>query len=82
MAEMQPKLPFYNLMFKGIKIDTYLIYSINQDLRKKVIEGLSNGLNNDSLKHMISKSFSLDEIVEAHKTMEDGSLIGNIVINI
>ena len=28
MAEMEPKLPFYNLMFKGVKIDTFLIYSI------------------------------------------------------
>ena len=82
MAEMQPRLPFYNLMFKGVKIDTYLIYSINANLRKKIVEGLSNYLNNDSLKHMISKSYSMDEIVEAHKTMEGGSLIGNIIINI
>ena len=82
MTEMQPRLPFYNFMFKGIKIDTYLIYSINQGLRKKIIKGLSNYLNNNSLKHMISKTYSIDEIVEAHKAMEDGSLIGNIVINI
>ena len=52
------------------------------NLRKKIVEGLSNYLNNDSLKHMISKSYSMDEIVEAHKTMEGGSLIGNIIINI
>ena len=51
-------------------------------LRKKIVEGLSNYLNNDSLKHMITKSYSMDEIVEAHKTMEGGSLIGNIIINI
>ena len=82
MAEMQPRLPFYNLMFKGVKIDTYLIYTINENLRKKIVEGLSNYLNNDSLKHMISKSYSMNEIVEAHKTMESGFLIGNIVINI
>ena len=82
MAEMQPRLPFYNLMFKGVKIDTYLIYSINANLRKKIVEGLSNYLNNDSLKHMITKSYSMNEIVEAHKTMEGGSLIGNIIINI
>ena len=60
-------------MFKGVKIDTYLIYTINANLRKKIVEGLSNYLNNDSLKHMISKSYSMNEIVEAHKTMESGS---------
>ena len=82
MAEMEPKLPFYNLMFKGVKIDTYLIYSINQRFRKEIIEGLSKKLNANSLKHMVSQTFSIDDIVEAHEIMESGSIIGNIVIKI
>ena len=28
MADMEPKLPFYNLMFKGTKIDTFFISCI------------------------------------------------------
>ena len=82
MAEMEPKLPFYNLMFKGVKIDTYLIYAIDQRLRKEIIEGLSKKLNANSLKHMVSQTFSIDDIVEAHEVMESGSIIGNIVIKI
>ena len=82
MAEMEPSLPFYNLMFKGVKIDTFLIYSIEETFRKKISNGLSEFLNKDSLKHMITKKFSIDDIVCAHEEMESGSVIGNIVIEI
>jgi NADPH2:quinone reductase len=69
-------------MFKGIKIDTFLIYSINQNFRKELINGLSKMLNENSLKHMISKTFSIDNIIEAHEAMESGNIIGNIVVEV
>ena len=82
MAEMEPKLPFYNLMFKGVKIDTFLIYSIEKKFREEILNGLSKLLNQNSLKHMISQTYSIDDIVSAHEAMESGSVIGNIVIEI
>ena len=82
MAEMEPKLPFYNLMFKGVKIDTFLIYSIEKKFREEILNGLSELLNQNSLKHMISQTYSIDDMVNAHVAMESGSVIGNIVIEI
>jgi len=82
MAEMEPKLPFYNLMFKGVKIDTFLIYSIEKKFREEILNGLSELLNQKSLKHMISQTYSIDDVVNAHEAMESGSVIGNIVIEI
>ena len=82
MADMEPKLPFYNLMFKGTKIDTFLIYSINQNFRKELIDGLSKMLNENSLKHMVTRTFSIDNIIEAHEAMESGNIIGNIVVEV
>ena len=82
MAEIEPKLPFYNLMFKGVKIDTFLIYSIEEKFRKEILDGLSELLNKNSLKHMISKKYSIDHIVDAHEAMESGNTIGNIVIEL
>ena len=38
-------------------------------------------LNENSLKHIVAKSFSIDNIIEAHEAMESGSVIGNIVID-
>ena len=82
MAKMEPKLPFYNLMFKGVKIDTFLIYSIENKFREEILTGLSELLNQNSLKHMISKTYSIDKIIDAHEAMESGSIIGNIVIEV
>ena len=82
MAEMEPKLPFYNLMFKGVKIDTFLIYSIEKKFREEILNGLSELLNQNSLKHMISQTYSIEDVASAHKAIESGSVIGNIVIEI
>ena len=82
MAEMEPKLPFYNLMFKGVKIDTFLIYSIEKKFREEILNGLSELLNQNSLKHIISQTYSINDVVSAHKAIESGSVIGNIVIEI
>ena len=49
MAKMEPKLPFYNLMFKGVKIDTFLIYSIENKFREEILTGLSELLNQNIL---------------------------------
>tara|TARA_B100001109_G_C18838231_1_gene463055 strand:- start:304 stop:1284 length:981 start_codon:yes stop_codon:yes gene_type:complete len=81
-AVMEPVLPFYNLMFKGVKIDTYLIYSISDNDRKKVVNGISNALSQDAIDHMIAKSYSFDKVVSAHEAIESGSVIGNIVVAI
>ena len=69
-------------MFKGVKIDTFLIYSIEKKFREEILNGLSKLLNQNSLKHMISQTYSIDDIVSAHEAMESGSVIGNIVIEI
>ena len=81
-AVMEPTLPFYNLMFKGVKIDTFLIYEVSNEDRKKIIKGLTQALNENALKHLIAQKFSMDDIVDAHESMESGSVIGNIVIEI
>jgi hypothetical protein len=31
---------------------------------------------------MISKTYSIDKIIDAHEAMESGSMLGNIVIEI
>ena len=60
----------------------FLIYSINQNFRKELINGLSKMLNENSLKHMVTKTFSIDNIIEAHEAMESGNIIGNIVVEV
>ena len=39
-------------------------------------------LSDNALTPIIAKSFQLSETVNAHQSVEEGSIIGNVVINI
>ncbi len=82
VAVGNPELPFYNLMFKNAVLKMYLIYIVPGEARTNIINGLTKALSENALVHQIAKSFDLAETVEAHKTVEAGKLIGNVVINL
>jgi NADPH2:quinone reductase len=60
----------------------YLIYIVPSDARTNIINGLTKALSENALVHQIAKSFDLAETIQAHKTVETGKLIGNVVINL
>ncbi len=82
VAVDNPELPFYNLMFKNAVLKMYLIYIVPGEARTNIINGLTKALSENALVHQIAKSFDLAETIQAHKTVETGKLIGNVVINL
>lgn len=82
VAEAKPALPFYNLMFKGVKLNTYLIYIVPENDRVDINKGITSALSDNALTPIIAESFNLSEIINAHQSLEEGSIIGNVVINI
>ena len=82
VAVMEPSLPFYNLMFKGVKLNTYLIYIVSESDRSMIVNGLNEAMNDGALNHIITESYALDDIIDAHQSMESNQVIGNIVIKI
>ena len=82
VAVMEPSLPFYNFMFKGVKLNTYLIYIVSESDRSMIVNGLNEAMNDGALSHVITESYALDDIIDAHQSMESNQVIGNIIINI
>ena len=82
VAVMEPTLPFYNFMFKGVKLNTYLIYIVSESDRNTIVNGLNAAMNDRALNHLVSESYALDDIVNAHLSMESNRVIGNIVVGI
>ena len=82
VAEANPALPFYNLMFKGVKLNTYLIYIVPENDRVDINKGITSALSDNALTPIIAESCNLSEIINAHQSLEEGSVIGNVVINI
>jgi NADPH2:quinone reductase len=69
-------------MFKGVKIDTYLIYIVEKDIRKEIINGLNKAIDEGSLYHRVAQTYSLEEVIKAHQDVESGTMVGNAVINL
>ena len=82
MGNIEPTLPFYDFMFKGIKINTFLIYSICKKDRKILIEGMTKALNENALEHLIASSFSLNDVVGAHEEVESNKNVGNVIVTV
>ena len=82
VSVMEPTLPFYNFMFKGVKLNTYLIYIVSESDRNTIVNGLNAAMNDRALTHLVSESYALDDIVNAHLSMESARVIGNIVVGI
>ena len=82
VAVMEPSLPFYNFMFKGVKLNTYLIYIVSESDRSMIVNGLNEAMNDGALNHIITETYALDDIIDAHQSMENNQVIGNIVVGI
>jgi NADPH2:quinone reductase len=82
MADRTPKLPFYELMFKHITLRMLLVYSLSQSERRSVCATIGDALKAGALTPMIAARFGLDEAAKAHETVESGTQIGNVLIDI
>ena len=82
MADAEPKLPFYPLMFRHVSLRMLLVYLLSGRERAEVIRRLTNALEQGALNHAIAATFDLSESARAHEAVESGTLIGNTVITI
>ncbi len=82
-AEPTP-LPLMDLLSKTLTIRGYVLFEITSDSarlergKQWVIDGLAAG----KLKPVIAKTFSLAEIVDAHRYLESNQQIGKIVVTV
>jgi NADPH:quinone reductase-like Zn-dependent oxidoreductase len=79
---MEPKLPFYPMMFQGITLRTVLVYILPEAARRQSIQDINQALVQGALVHAIAETYPLDRIVAAHEVVESGLGIGNVVVSI
>jgi NADPH2:quinone reductase len=79
-AEMEPRLPFYPLMFKAVTLRLVLVYLLPEAARRQAIDDLTRALREDALQHTIAARYPLDRVAEAHAAVEAGDKIGTVVV--
>jgi NADPH2:quinone reductase len=58
------------------------VYELTADERGRAIADITRTLEANTLKHNVAKTYPLAEIVAAHECVEQGSAIGNVVMEI
>lgn len=82
MQEPQPKLPFFQMMYKDLTIRTIIVYAMPEAAKNQAIEDINKALSNDALQHRIAQTLPLDEIVRSNEIIEQGSIRGVVVLTI
>ena len=81
-AVMEPKLPFYPMMFQGITLRMVLVYVLPEAARRQSIQDINQALVQGALVHAVAETFPLEKIAAAHKAVESGKAVGNVVVTI
>ena len=80
----QPDLPIpiMSLMTKNITLKFTLVYSISDQEREEVLQGIQQWLNQTKPIFNIAQQFALTDIVQAHELVESGKKIGHVLLDI
>lgn len=82
MADAEPRLPFYPLMFRNVTLRMLIVYLLAPQERTRMLARLTAALEEGALNHAIAATFDLADSAKAHEAVESGKLIGNAVITI
>lgn len=79
---MTPELPYYPLAFKSVTLSLvqgFLMTAAEQEIARELI---NEPCYTRKLQVPVGARYRLDDIVEAHRRVESGLAIGNVVLNI
>lgn len=84
LSGAETPFPMAPAMLKGLTLRAYTLFEITSDPSRleRAVKFISDGLVSGSLKPIIAKTFTLDQIVEAHRFMESNQQIGKIVVTV
>ncbi|MEL7187091.1 MAG: NADPH:quinone reductase [Pseudomonadota bacterium] len=82
VQEPEPKLPFFEMMYKDITIRMIIVYAMPEAAKQHAIADIEQALADESLDHRIAATFPLDEIAASNELVEQGSIRGAVILTI
>jgi NADPH2:quinone reductase len=78
-AVREPVLPYYPLAYKGVTLHLIQAYLMTAQ-RETMLRDVMRLLESRSLIHTVGARFPLSQTAAAHKALESGGVIGNVVV--
>jgi len=79
-GEPEPKVPFRALMQKNISVHGVLVYTMPESAKIAGAADVNRALEAGALRPVIGARLPLERIAEAHTAVEQGTVIGNVVL--
>ena len=75
-------IPALWLMRCSVSILPFLVYELSAEDRRAVLSELGSALEVQSIAHGVARVIPLEAIAEAHDLVQEGGVVGNVVLAI
>jgi NADPH2:quinone reductase len=75
-------LPFAPLIYKNVELRFFIVYDLGAADRDAAVSTLTRLCAANELQHNIAARLPLERIVEAHESVEQGRVAGNVVVSV
>jgi len=75
-------VPFFASILKNTRYYFFIVYNLNPADRASDLAAVSRLLGENKLKHQIAARLPLSEAAQAHRLVESGQAVGNVVLDI
>ena len=77
-----PLIPFRVALFNTLSFQFFLVYDLTPSERAFALIGINDLLASSKLVHAIGARYPLSETIAAHEAVEQGKVMGNVVIDV
>lgn len=78
----QVRLPFYPAILKGASIHFFIVYALAADDRARALDMVDGLLRSDTARHNIAARLPLADIAAAHRLVESGDVVGQVLLSV
>jgi NADPH2:quinone reductase len=75
-------IPAQWCLVNSIRLQFFLIYELDPVRREHVVHAINRALEHGILSNRVAEPFALENIIEAHQAVENGSSVGNVILKI
>lgn len=75
-------VPFFPAILKNVNMQFFIVYNLDPADRQRALSGVTRLLETGALEHTIAARLPLERAAEAHRLVEQGKTIGNVLIEL
>ena len=76
------EMPFYDLLYKNATLRTVLVYAMSDQAHAAAVRDLTVMAEGGQLQQRIAQRFCLDAAAAAHEAVEQGQMIGKVILDL